>query len=69
MAGADSLERPWKDHLVKTKMTLGESHRSSWGGSTQAHTGSRSMGSEAEVAEVLPHSWAFSCEPRAEMKG
>lgn len=40
-------------------------HCSSWGSSTQAPRGSRNRGSEAEVSEVPPQSWAFSCEPRA----
>lgn len=44
---------------------MGQGHCSSWGGSTQAHRGSRSRRSEAEVSEAPPQSWAFSCGPRA----
>lgn len=35
-------------------------HRRRWGSSPQTHTGSRSRGSEAEVSEAPPQSWAFS---------
>lgn len=44
-------------------------HRRRWGSSPQTHRGSRSRGSEAEVSEAPPQSWAFSCEPRAEVRG
>lgn len=47
---------------------MGWSHHRSWGGSSQAHSDSRSRGEEGRVSDAPPQSWAFSWKAR-EVRG